>query len=159
MFVRNAAGGYRGTNQVAWGWFLLLFQHPHSDIPRAQLRACIRYVHLSQCGHFMMGSARVGPHTIVVSGPYGSDGLPCTTPPDLWERLHPVPDDLQDAYWSGGGHNSAGSEAPKLRAWANDHFSVLHMAGSAAYLRWKESQTNGKTPLPRNAKGHWQRRR
>ena len=137
MFIRDNHRGERGTAQVAWGWFLILFQRdwtPGKEPQPLELRACVRYAHLAQCGHFMMGGVSVGKHRIPLSGSYGGDGLPRTAPDDLWELLHPVPKDLQDAFWSGGGHNSAGAEAPALHAWANAHFDTLHAAGSKRYL-------------------------
>lgn len=151
MFVKDAQRGYSRTGQqIAAGWFLILFQRdwePGYEPQPLDLRACVRYAHLSQLGHFMMGAVTVGAHRVTLSGSYGNDGLPCTCPTaDLWDRLHPLPADLQTAYWSGGGHNSAGSEAPALRAWALAHFKDLHAAGSSGYLtRQRRRQTHEQT--------------
>lgn len=144
MFIKSAFTAYRGTMQVSAGWFLILFQRawdPGTEPQPLDLRACIRYASLSQCGHFMMGAVSVGPNRITLSGSYGRDGLPCSAPPDTWDLLHPLPADLQEAYWKGGGHNSAGSEAPALRAWALAHFHALHAAGSRRYLTYKRKET------------------
>lgn len=48
------------------------------------------------------------------------------TPPEgLWDRLHPVPPDLTEAFWRGGGHNSAGAEGPAMRQWAENNLRDL----------------------------------
>jgi hypothetical protein len=158
VFVKDARGGYnRHGEQFAYGWFLLIFQRdwtPGAEPQPLELRACIRYAHLAQCGHFMMGTVSVGACRISLSGSYGHDGLPLTAPAGIWERLHPVPKDLQDAFWSGGGHNSAGSEAPALRAWALAHFKDLHDAGSARYKRRPHAEeTSGGSAAPEENPG------
>ena len=160
MFVAENGGGYRGTEQIAWGWFLIIFSEPdrpcdciasgnaakpkqHGADPHAkdcasyrrasppEIRAAVRYAHLAQCGHWMMGSVRVGPHRIALSGTYGSDGLPTDCPSvELWERLYQVPPFLQRVFWQGGGHNSAGSEAPALHQWAGEHLHELRASGT-----------------------------
>jgi len=70
----------------------------------------------------MMGTARVGGRSITLSGSYGGDGLPCNVPWDVYLRGEPIPQELQQAFWTGGGHNSAGSEAPAMRKWALETF-------------------------------------
>ena len=151
MFLRTnpSQTGYRGTSQVAGGPFLMVFCRtlfgPSQEQRLAEgvdfqasngkvyprLRAAVRSVRMSQCGHFMMGSAQLGKHRITLSGSYGADGL--TIDPDsypgLWETLLPVPDELAEKFWQGGGHNSAGSEGPAMRAWATANEKALRKAG------------------------------
>jgi hypothetical protein len=83
-----------------------------------QIRALVRKVSMHQCGHFMMGRARIGKKTIGLSGSYGGDGLTVSVPRDIWERGLPLPKELHDAWNKGGGWNSAGSEAPLMAEWA-----------------------------------------
>lgn len=48
-------------------------------------------------------------------------GIPRLTVPivaGLWKRLHPMPPELVQKFWKGGGHNSSGSEGPSLHEWA-----------------------------------------
>lgn len=95
--------------------------HSHTRI--GKLYACVRKVAMRQCGQFMMGSARVGDSTIILSGPYGSDGLP-----EDYDKLSAssrarftlVPDAIADLYWhpEHSGHNSAGSEARAMVEYA-----------------------------------------
>jgi len=101
--------------------------HPEAD--HRELRACVRSVSLHQLGHFMMGQAKIGPHAVTVSGCYGNDGLPDDPDPypGLWERLIPVPEELTDAFWQGGGHNSCGSEGPAMHEWAVDNEKKLRI--------------------------------
>jgi hypothetical protein len=77
----------------------------------------------------MMGQAKIGPHAVTVSGCYGNDGLPDDPDPypGLWERLIPVPEELTDAFWQGGGHNSCGSEGPAMHEWAVDNEKKLRI--------------------------------
>jgi len=145
MFFRDAGGGYRGTEQTAWGWFLILFQPPDPlTVQTSELRAAVRYVYLHQFGHFMMGSAQVGGHRISLSGSYGGDGLPREAPSSLWPLLYPVPLPLQKAFWTGGGHNSAGAEAPAFRTWALDHFESLRLSGRKDH--GKKGNRRGRAP-------------
>lgn len=91
--------------------------------PGDDLYACIRQVALRQCGHFMMGQARIADMRLILSGSYGSDGLP-----EDYDRLSirarekfvRVPDAISELYWhpEHTGHNSAGSEARAMAAYA-----------------------------------------
>lgn len=46
--------------------------------------------------------------------------------PGLWERLHPLPDELVDRFWtSSSGHNAPGEEGPALREWALANLNML----------------------------------
>jgi hypothetical protein len=131
VFVAENGGGYRGTAQIAWGWFLIIFSDPERRTSPPEIRAAVRWAHLAQCGHFMMGSVRVGTARVVLSGTYGSDGLPTDCPTvELWERLYKVPPFLQRVFWAGGGHNSAGSEGPALHQWASEHLNELRASGT-----------------------------
>ena len=113
---------------------------------RYAVRALVRYCRMQQCGHFMMGSVvvasrlaqaanetvpiqdrtdrwwkvRDGAYRIGLSGPYGADGLTLEAAdwPGLWDQLHPLPDELVEQFWQGGGHNSAGAEGPAVHEWA-----------------------------------------
>jgi hypothetical protein len=56
-----------------------------------------------------------------MSGCYGNDGLPMTIekiPKDAKE----VPQELVEAWNTGGGWNSCGSEAPAMAEWAKETF-------------------------------------
>lgn len=103
--------------------FLILASTDKAKDPSGHeaLFACVRQVALQQCGHFMMGRARIGNQSLTISGAYGNDGLPCDYD-DLTERARsfftPVPQLLADLYWSDGDHNSAGAEFQSLRHWA-----------------------------------------
>ena len=122
------------------GAFLLLLDRDNAD----ELRAIVRKVALSQCGHFMMGTARVFGQSIPVSGAYGSDGLPRTIDrmdyhlddnykvivdnpqwvDRVWQSAVPLPDHLYAQWANGGGWNSAGREAPAIRQWAIETFGL-----------------------------------
>lgn len=96
------------------------YKHMPSELNR-KLYACVRHVSLRQCGHFMMGSARIAGQVVTVSGAYGSDGLPMDyekLTQSAQQKLVEVPTDLAEKFWQGGGHNSAGEEAPAMREWA-----------------------------------------
>lgn len=100
---------------------------------KPRLWALVRSVALHQCGNFMMGSATVFGTQISISGAYGADGLPRDyqdVPPAYRDRLVEVPEEIAAAYWAGGGHNSAGNEAPTLRSWALSTFEVGDLRAS-----------------------------
>lgn len=89
------------------------------------LYACVRHVSLRQFGHFMIGTARIAGQSVTVSGSYGSDGMPMDyekLTPQARTKLVRVPDELTEQFWNGGGHNSAGKEAPAMRQWALETF-------------------------------------
>lgn len=96
-------------------------EHSHTRV--AGLYACVRKVALRQCGHFMMGSCRVGDSRIVVSGFYGSDGLPLdydALSARARGKFVRVPGVIAELYWRADrpGHNSAGSEARVMAHYA-----------------------------------------
>ncbi|HET6416718.1 MAG TPA: hypothetical protein VFG22_10525 [Polyangiales bacterium] len=146
MFISSGRGGYtRSGEQRASGRFLMLF----CVKPGGELRVLVRHVRMRQCGHWMMANVTVksagareaaesepayksnywrrrvfdGRFEIGLSGTYGCDGLPISADdyPGLWDQLHPVPAELTEACWKGGGHNSAGSEGPAMFEWAKSN--------------------------------------
>jgi len=149
MFINGTSGYGRDGEQRASGRFLMLF----CDKPGGELRALIRYVRMHQCGHFMMARVAVKSAAareaaepepaykptywrrrvfddrfeIGLSGTYGDDGLPISASdyPGIWDQLNPVPESLTKAFWSGGGHNSAGSEGPDVFEWAKANLAEL----------------------------------
>jgi len=139
VFVKDTKRGYTADGQQkASGKFLMLFQDPLHEGLRPPLRACVRSVHLRQLGHFMMGVVNLAGQEISLSGSYGSDGLPIYLNhkvsheaitadgiKNLWEQLTPLPQELQDAFWEGGGHNCAGKEAGAMLEWALTNFKEL----------------------------------
>jgi hypothetical protein len=143
MFLNCDGGYYADGGQWARGPFLMLFQDPFSKESKPELRALVRCVTLRQLGHWMMGHALINGVEITVSGSYGADGLPMSIDrycererkydelgnpirkgftdaekTRLWGTLAAIPKYLQDAFWAGGGHNSAGAEGPAFRKWA-----------------------------------------
>lgn len=131
MFVTNSYNGYnRDGEQSAGGWYLIIASgksggtipnpRPNSTPTLERLYAAVRYVRMTQCGQFMMGRARVGDTRLVLSGPYGNDGLP-EDYDNLTERARKefvaLTDEETIAFWypEHAGHNSTGSEAPAMR--------------------------------------------
>jgi hypothetical protein len=119
MFLTGKSGYNTEGSQFADGDFLIICQKPGAT------------------EHFMMGTAYLGGHAVVLSGSYGNDGLPLSLehkvlPPGAPERifaaLTPIPEGLQTSFWEGGGHNSAGAEAPALRKWAEENLTELMKA-------------------------------
>jgi hypothetical protein len=136
MFITSKRSGYDRTGQqVASGLFLILMQPKswndkgETILPMSSssypIRALVRHVSMSQFGNFMMGRARVHGHTLILSGSYGSDGLPDTVPMEVYNYGVPLPPELYEAWKNGEGWNSAGSEAPKMREWALAHLKEL----------------------------------
>lgn len=125
---RGKYGGHytRGGQQAhSQADFLILMtsEEPGSVGPgkplgkRTPIRAVIRKVAMQQLGHFMMGSTRIGKNRYVLSGAYGHDGLTLDVKYEDWKRGVPMPADLEEKFWKGGGHNSSGSEGPEVQAW------------------------------------------
>src|SRR3990167_5177387 len=132
MFIKDSKGGYtRDGSQWASGYFLCLC-HPNDvrltmpDYP-AQTRAFVCYTRMSQVGPWMMAQVKVVGHELTLSGAYGQDGLIMDVPRALWERATPLPAELYDMWKTGGGWNSAGSEAESMRQWARGNFDALHL--------------------------------
>lgn len=117
--------------------FLILLDKNVMTNEPVEYRAVVRKVSLKQFGHFMMGYARVFGYSLVISGPYGIDGLSIsvdqkwdkedkqTALRKLWDSAVPVPDELIKLWNTGGGHNSSGSEAPAMRKWALENLKEL----------------------------------
>lgn len=90
------------------------------------IKAIVRHTSFRQLGHWMMGAARVHGHRITLSGSYGGDGLTCNVPDEVYEGYGvELPEELRKAWADGGGWNSAGSEAPKMREWALQNLEEL----------------------------------
>ena len=127
MYLTHNHVYYRGTQLCAPRAPFLILMTRNSDIDmRPQLYALVRQVAMRQLGHWMMGNANIKGHWFTLSGDYGNDGLPMTMDDDaVPDDAVPLPDDLCRAFWEGGGHNCAGREAPKLKAWALDYLPEI----------------------------------
>lgn len=124
MYITNSGHTYySGTEQRHTRAPFLLLVQP-TDINVSQLkdfppRAIIRRVALSQCGHFMMGTARAFGHSIIVSGSFGNNGLPCDVPADVYEHAIEVPADILAAFWKIDDWNGTGADGKAIvRKWA-----------------------------------------
>jgi hypothetical protein len=96
---------------------------------KGKLWATTRACSLHQCGHFMMGTIRIGGKSITVSGPIGHDGLPLDLQdvPQAWRnKLVELPEDVATAFWGDNGHNDVGRAAKPLREWA--YTALVHPA-------------------------------
>ena len=117
MYVNGTTGYYRGTEQCSRRAPFLILMQLEGD-HKSPIRGIVRKVALRQFGHWMMGTARIKGHSITMSGAYGGDGLTVDVPLEVYAMGVPLPQGLCDAWNTGGGWNSAGSEAPAMRAWA-----------------------------------------
>lgn len=138
----------------AEGPFLILFD----EYPSKEIRAIVRRVRLSQVGHFMMGRVVIAGHKISLSGGYGGDGMSIgafdildKTPrwPGLWEKLHPIPSELREAYRQGGGWNAPGSEAEAFRKWALENkrqLTRLRNEKSSTVVSVGDERSDGRPP-------------
>jgi hypothetical protein len=133
MFIKSGRKWYTRNGQHSSGAFLMLFCREGRE-----LRACVRHVKLTQIGHFMIGQVKFGPWEFVLSGGFGSDGLPINlsgyttekmTPEEVdhfWEQLVSVPQELAEKYWKSESHNGiAASVANDLRKWALANLKAL----------------------------------
>ncbi len=143
MFLNLTQSGYtRDGSHFAQGPFLMVVQDHTDTTSRRRLRAVVRHVRMSQCGHFMMGQVTLGGIELTLSGTYGNDGLPIHLPNKhgiasddkdaalltsirLLRQMVEVPAELCEAFWNGGGHNTGGSETPLLRKWAKENLAAL----------------------------------
>lgn len=133
MFITCKSGYNRYGQQIAKGQFLIMLcknVFPSTGKP-VEYRALTRKVYMSQFGHFMMADINVCGTKIVLSGSYGSDGLPISVDENprynkgdklaalelLWQLAEPVPAELIQKWSKGGGHNGAGSESKDFRNW------------------------------------------
>lgn len=106
MYLDLGRTYYRGSEQCASrGRFLILAQPDRPTIGEtccaSNTYAFVRSVALRQCGHFMMGCARVNGKTISLSGAYGNGGAPCNIG-SLPKDAVLLPRELYAA-WSKGG--------------------------------------------------------
>lgn len=130
MFLRGLGKAWvdRQGSQHSQGAFLILMSPANLDVLGGQKRrlphrGLVRFVRLSQSGHFMVGSVKVRSqsgtlHTIPLSGAYGADGLIREVPNEIYSIGTDLPEELREKWNEGGGHNSAGSEASAMDAWA-----------------------------------------
>lgn len=127
MYIEPTYTHYVGTEQHVRKALFLLLVEPigERDCNKDTVRALVRKVALRQLGHFMMGRVRIFGKTYSVSGAYGGDGLPMDIDKEHWEKAVPLPEELFNAWSKGGGHNSAGSEAPLMREWALKNLDKL----------------------------------
>lgn len=88
-----------------------------SDDRKAKIRGIVRHVKMHQIGHFMMGTMIVAGHKITLSGTYGSDGLACDVPHEVYELGVDLPDELYEAWNKGEGWNEAGKEGLAMFDW------------------------------------------
>ena len=101
MYIKHTISGYDRSGQIARRQlFLILLQR--DDLKDNTIRAIVRKVAMHQCGHFMMGFARVKGERITLSGSYGSDGLPKTVSDKVFNEGIPLPDDLRERWNKGG---------------------------------------------------------
>lgn len=136
MFITSKRSGYnRQGEQVASGLFLIMTQPKECpEFPtisaqcNAPIRCFVRFASLSQCGHFMMGQCRLHGKSIILSGAYGHDGLPLSLDVENYKRGIELPLELREAWNKGGGWNSAGGEASKIRQWALQNLKALRSA-------------------------------
>lgn len=140
MFLQCKSGYDKDGQQRASGPFLIVAQKPGKD-SKPELRAVVRHVAMRQLGHFMVASVKLGGFNLVLSGTYGSDGLPVNfgqhfidhepatfteeQANTLFDVMVPLPAELQAAFWQGGGHNTGGNEMEPLRQWAKANLALL----------------------------------
>ena len=151
MFLKtkHCTGGIdRYGQQWVRGLYLALFQRV--PILNNNLRAAVRFVHLHQLGHFIVGEFPIGEHRIMLSGPIGHDGLPLDNMCDAyfpiarghrktelphtivvdWHKLIELPVAVRGTYWNDKGHNDITKSAKYvLNAWALDNLKELRKAG------------------------------
>lgn len=124
MFLSGLSKRYymRDGSQRARGFFLVLMCLPDLISKKDEVRGLVRSVELHQCGHFMMGTLRLNIkgtiYKVPLSGAYGADGLIREVCQQVFDIGTPLPVELREKWNKGGGHNSAGSEAPDMDDWA-----------------------------------------
>lgn len=159
MFVtkaRHRSGYNRNDEQMAAGfymyWFSVYKDHwIHHEKPAdyeeldgkdqlyTNIYATVRYVTLTQLGHWMMGHARVGGVSLSASGSLGSDGLPNSKGERdimlltgsfkkmrVWldTYFEVVPADVHAAWGKDTGHNTCNSL--DVRNYGNDLFKRMY---------------------------------
>ncbi|MEI6750349.1 MAG: hypothetical protein WCM93_14425 [Bacteroidota bacterium] len=124
MFLKTDYAHYsRSGEQLAGGRFLVLMQPKTATLDdvckrKYPIKALVRYCKMSQMGAWMIGKIRVKGISLMMSGSYGGDGLLADVPMEVYNMGVELPAELVEAWNNGGGHNSAGSEAPAMRSWA-----------------------------------------
>lgn len=127
MYLKPTTSGYSAGGQTAGRqFFLILIQEKDKPCSQENTRAIVRKVALRQCGHFMMGIARVKGERLTISGSYGSDGLPITVSANVFKEGIQLPAELYEAWSKGGGWNGIGSEGTAVRAWALANLKQLY---------------------------------
>jgi len=126
MYLDNSGYTYyNGTEQCHTRTnFLILIDDKDQAVGPDNMRAIVRKVALRQCGHFMMGVARIKNTPITISGAYGNDGLSVSVSKEIFEMGVQVPKELYDLWSKGGGWNSSGTEAMAIRSWAQKVFKL-----------------------------------
>lgn len=150
MYIQKTVTGYEKDGcQVSRRALFLILIRPHVESREGnEVRAIVRKVALRSCGQFMMGCAFAKGKRITISGAYGSDGLPVSVPPSIFEQGIPLPSDLKDTWNNGGGWNGAGSEADAMRKWAIDNLHRLYPPEAKARAR-KIRRESVKVPTSR----------
>jgi predicted RNA-binding protein with TRAM domain len=125
MYLTKGHTYYMGSEQcISRGLFLILVQSHDLPLNKDNFRAIVRKVAMRQCGHFMMGIARIKGQSVILSGTYGGDGLPVTVSQVIFDMAIPVPHELYAKWAQGGGWNSSGIEAMDMYRWAIDTFKI-----------------------------------
>lgn len=121
-------GNTRYYNKGGWhtrGSRFLILAYPEDKVKGEPLRAFVRHVALYQCGHFMMGGARLFGTRVILSRSYGDNVMPVDLPRAIWERGLEVPTELHEAWNKGGGWNAAGNKALLMVEWAHANIDKL----------------------------------
>jgi hypothetical protein len=134
FFKNNKSWMSAKGEQYASGFFLVLM-YPEDRAEGEKLfdqnmiRGMPIYTKMTQMGPWMMAQASIKGYKFTMSGAYGGDGLTCGVPRVLYKLATPCPQELREAWNKGGGHNSAGSEAPAMREWAKELLPVYAELG------------------------------
>lgn len=125
----DAKGG-----QYASGWFLILVypkdrKEGEPLFDKDRIRGMPIYTKMSQFGQFMMASAKIKGHEMVLSGAYGAMGLTKDVPQEIYELATPCPPELIAAWNAGGGWNTSGSETPAMQEWAKELLEAYALLG------------------------------
>lgn len=156
MYIANGRSGYnRDGEQWATGKFLIVCDDPFGS---RDLFGIVRSVKLTQFGNWMSGRVNLGGFNFVLSGTYGSDGLPhhlgqyfVDEKPGvshyltddqkkyLIEQMVKFPEELRETFWKGGGWNTGGAEMPSVRDWAVKNIKLL----SKPIPKYVQPQTQG----------------
>jgi hypothetical protein len=126
VFFKKSKSWMDATGQQSASGFFLVLMYPQGRLEgeplfdKNKIRGMPIYTKMTQMGPWMMGQASIKGHKFTLSGSYGGDGLTCDVPRVLWELATPCPPELIEEWTEGGGHNSAGSEAPAMRMWAKE---------------------------------------